>query len=37
MTKASHEPGRMPGWIILIPVAIIVGLLTWFIRANVGR
>jgi hypothetical protein len=36
MTNDSKPQARLPGWIVLIPVAIIVGGLTWFIRANCG-
>ena len=37
MTNLSKEQARLPGWVFLIPVAIIVALLTWFIVANAGR
>ena len=37
MTDDSKEQARLPGWIFLIPVTIIVAALTWFIVANAGR
>jgi len=36
MTDAANQ-GRRPGWIILIPVTLIVGLTAWFIVAMAGR
>ncbi len=35
--SVEHEQGRRPGWIILIPVAAVVGLTAWFIVAMAGR
>ena len=41
MDPRNNEPAsgerRMPGWVILIPVTAIVGLVAWFIVANAGR
>jgi hypothetical protein len=36
MTDAPGQT-RRPGWIILIPVAIVVGGTAWFIVAMAGR
>jgi len=36
MTEQQQQ-ARLPGWVFLIPAAIIVGLLTWFIIAYAGR
>ena len=33
----AHDQGRRPGWIILIPVAAVVGATAWFIVAMAGR
>ncbi len=33
----NHEQRRRPGWIILIPVAAVVGATAWFIVAMAGR
>lgn len=37
MSGARDEQGRRAGWIVLIPVAVIVALVSWFIYVNAGR
>lgn len=37
MTDSPQQQARLPGWVFLIPVTIIVVLLTWFIVASAGR
>lgn len=35
--KEAGTRERLPGWVVLIPVTLIVGLAAWFIYANAGR
>lgn len=33
----TQQQSRRPGWIFLIPTALIVAAITWFIVATAGR
>jgi hypothetical protein len=37
MTEDAANRGRRPGWIILIPVTLIVAVTAWFIVVMAGR